>query len=1586
MNGTGSRTDDKWGAINNVMKQRKIAVLAIQETHPSEDTQRTVQRKFQNSLQIYHSADPDEPGIRNGVSIAVNKRLVKAANIETRTIIEGRAMSIEIPWNGEDKLRIMNVYAPAKNNEKAAFWEQLLQKFETENEPEPDLVVGDFNIVENPEIDRLSNRGTADPTNARESFSNFSTSLNLADGWRRSHQRKRCYTYVGRTQSRIDRIYAKEEIVPWSTDWKIEHPAVRTDHQLVSVCLTGENMPYIGKGRWYIPTNLLKIKHLKKATQTYARQLQDEINKAKSQGREHANPQLALKNFKTKVIELYREHQRTTQPKIQNAIRSLQKGMDETANSTQIPEDEIAMQTRLIKERIDALEKKGRDIARLLGTARNRLERETMSKHWVKSAKENSPRDTIRVLRNPLGDANIRATRSDGMAQLTRDYHEQLLSIDRDPTLEPDAEALERALENMTTTLNGEMANNLRKKISADEVEETLKESANDKSPGLDGIPTELWKMLHQQYKSADEKERHKFCNITEVLAYIFNDIAEHDITEGTGFNDGWMCPIYKKKEADNIANYRPITILNTDYKLLTKAIATRLSDVAPHLIHPDQAGFIRGRSIFDQIEQTATTINYAQLKGINGAIIALDQEKAYDKVVHSYLWKILERLGFPDEMIRTIKLLYTNARTSVIINGVISEPFTVTRGVRQGDPMSCILFNLGIEPLASNIRNSNIKGIDIPKLNEPAKVTLFADDTTVILAENDSLDELMRIMDQWCQVSGAKFNVEKTEVIPIGTNQYRQNLKETRRLNENGNTIPETVHVTTDKEATRILGAWVGNDTNPNEPWRPIVEAIKKDFTRWLTHYPTLEGKRLIVQMIAGGKTQFLTRAQGMPDEIADQLQKMINEFAWEKNVSSMRIEDLAKEIEKGGRKVMDIKTRNDAICLMWVKDYLRMGKNRPKWAYMVDEIFRTTRPKGAKETHEEIADWNPFTQNWQPKLRDKHIPKRIQQALSLARKHGVTLEAPKPNNETRLNMPIWLHRKTCRDAARLYRKREAKCLKNKHKTHYVAQLVALLGSTPPDHQNHNFCLCAQCREMSAIGCTHPNGCLEMAESLINAIVVTWRPLEQTEQNDHPQTEIAAITMDEGEVLIDNAAKPTDLENSLRIFTNQNSVTEEDTHDDHTPQTSDQRETIVYTDGSCTGNGTAEARAGSGVWFGPGDSRNAAIRVPGKEQSNQVGELLAILHAVKTAPRNVPLRIRSDSKFAIEGLTKNARDWEEVDWIRVKHGPLFKCTTAWIRARDAITTLQWVKGHSGVEGNEKADELAASGTQKEPEENSINLKVPCDTVTTGAKLNRITQSTIYKHLKNKQNITRRTTNRSLNLIRNATKTAFDFTPTDEAIWKSVRHKDITKKVRDFLWKQMHGIYRLGNFWTNIPECEERAICPLCNETETFQHIVESCRSTETTVIRQATNELWRRKYTEDLIITEGTVLGCGLANFVKENGKPDAAKNRLYRILISEAAHLIWILRCERRIQGTDRPDQNHLERMVQKKWYNKINERMQIDCLLTNRYLYDRKALKTKAVYNTWTECSTNTEDLHREWCRHPGVLVGREPAENG
>ena len=856
------------------------------------------------------------------------------------------------------------------------------------------------------------------------------------------------------------------------------------------------------------------------------------------------NPQLALKTFKTKVVEAFREYQRTHQPKLENTIKSLQRELADKADTPGIMANELQEQSGLIAERIEALERKRRDGARLLHSAQNQLEGETMSKHWARSAKESTPRDTIRALRNPLQDPTRRETRSDKMADLAKHYHKRLLAMDRDPNQEPDTEKLATALRNVNAKLSPGDAAELGKNLEEGEIEEAIVASANDKVAGLDGIPMELWKLLHQQYKSAKPDKRHKYCNIAQTLAAAFNDIVTHGMKVGTEFNEGWMCPIYKKKEADNIANYRPITVLNTDYKVFTKAIAMRLTAVAPSIIHPDQAGFIRGRSIFYQINQAVTTINYAKLKGINRAIVALDQEKAYDKITHPYLWKILEKFAFPERAINMIKALYQGTRTLIMINGVISEAFLVTRGVRQGDPMSCILFDLSIEPLAANIRTSSIRGIDVPSLDEKVKVSLFADDTTVVLTEHNSFSQLMDILGDWCEMSGAKFNVEKTEVIPIGTPEYRRHLVETRAMNETGETIPAPIHIARDREATRILGAWVGNDVNPTEPWRKIVETIKKDLKRWEARYPTIEEKQLIVQMVAGGKTQFLARAQGMPELVQEEVHKAIMEFVWGKDRASMNIGDAAQDPEWGGRKIMNIAKRNEAIDLMWIKQYLNLGPNRPKWAYMVDEIFRMARPKDAKETPPMIERWNPLTQNWKPKVKSEYIPKRIQNAMKLAKKHNVELEALEPNEETKRGMPVWLHRKVNWDAARLYTTDGAKCLKTKHRTHYIGQLVSLIQDMPDDHRETNYCTCRACSSASTLGCNHPHKCLETAKKLINTLAPKWRPGNglYTEQAAAGTGARNTIALSDG-IGVDTTRKATDLRGSIRIFTNRKNL-----------------------------------------------------------------------------------------------------------------------------------------------------------------------------------------------------------------------------------------------------------------------------------------------------------------------------------------------------------------------------------------------------------------------------------------------------------
>ena len=280
----------------------------------------------------------------------------------------------------------------------------------------------------------------------------------------------------------------------------------------------------------------------------------------------------------------------------------------------------------------------------------------------------------------------------------------------------------------------------------------------------------------------------------------------------------------------------------------------------------------------------------------------------------------------------------------------------------------------------------------------------------------------------------------------------------------------------------------------------------------------------------------------------------------------------------------------------------------------------------------------------------------------------------------------------------------------------------------------------------------------------------------------------------------------------------------------------------------------------------------------------------------------------------------------------------------------------------------------AAVGVQIDPGQSRIDLRIPADTVATGAELPWVTQSLIYHHMVDQGCIQRVKMRTSLERIKMAVREVFNETLTEEAIWRSMRHKDITRKVCDFLWKHAHRVYRLRAFWSHILGYEDRVECPLCHMEDTLEHIVAECESMEKRVVWSQANRLWNHRYNSDLPKAEGAILGGGLAMYRTDEGKPDVAKNRLYRVL-----------QCKRRIKGGDDPGNYHMEAAVSKRWHRRMNERMQVNCLLTNVFLYEGRALKTRMVYNTWEKCSTNMEDLHQEWCRHPGVLVGRPPKQD-
>ena len=205
-------------------------------------------------------------------------------------------------------------------------------------------------------------------------------------------------------------------------------------------------------------------------------------------------------------------------------------------------------------------------------------------------------------------------------------------------------------------------------------------------------------------------------------------------------------------------------------------------------------------------------------------------------------------------------------------------------RGVQQGDPLSCLLFNLAIEPLACLLRASpTLCGITIPGVPQKTIVNMYADDTTIYLSADDHYTDLETILLSWCIMSGTKFNLEKTEMLPIGTQDHRDRISATCQIHPTNPPLHEGICIAHDGQVIRCLGSWIGNGFDGATPWETILNKIKSKLAIWSSTHPTLDAKALIIQLTIGGMTQFLAKAQGMPKPITTALTKLTRDFIWD-------------------------------------------------------------------------------------------------------------------------------------------------------------------------------------------------------------------------------------------------------------------------------------------------------------------------------------------------------------------------------------------------------------------------------------------------------------------------------------------------------------------------------------------------------------------------------------------------------------------------------------------------------------------------------------------------------------------------------
>jgi exonuclease III len=211
---------DKWMHINQIIREQRIGIMALQETHLSESDNNTLNDLFSSRLHIISSIDPSHTNAE-GVAIVINKNLMSTMNITSTVIIPGRALVASIPWHRNEKITILAIYAPNNPQHNKTFWVEVLQKLE--QLPPPDIMLGDFNLVEDA-LDRLPPK--SDNTTAVEALAELKAEYQLRDGWRAENPDSHAYTFMqsalqGGRKSRIDRIYINQDMIPFSREWDI---------------------------------------------------------------------------------------------------------------------------------------------------------------------------------------------------------------------------------------------------------------------------------------------------------------------------------------------------------------------------------------------------------------------------------------------------------------------------------------------------------------------------------------------------------------------------------------------------------------------------------------------------------------------------------------------------------------------------------------------------------------------------------------------------------------------------------------------------------------------------------------------------------------------------------------------------------------------------------------------------------------------------------------------------------------------------------------------------------------------------------------------------------------------------------------------------------------------------------------------------------------------------------------------------------------------------------------------------------------------------------------------------------------------
>ena len=444
--------------------------------------------------------------------------------------------------------------------------------------------------------------------------------------------------------------------------------------------------------------------------------------------------------------------------------------------------------------------------------------------------------------------------------------------------------------------------------FTIDEFLAALKGLQTGKTPGSDGLSTEFY--------------LHFWEDLSVSLLSVLNE-SFHAGSLAESQYEGLLRLIHKKDDKRLPKNWRPISLLNTDYKLASKIITERLKKVMASIVHPDQTCGVLGRSIFSNLHLVRDVLDYIDKTNEPAILVTLDQEKAFDRVDHEFMLRVLKKFGFGPSFCQWVGIFYSRAFSRILINGSLSSSVYLYRGVRQGCPLSPLLYVLVSEVLSTQVRHCHdIEGFLLPGAGGlQFKLSQYADDATSILKSEKSLSSLLQVVRKFELGSGAKLNTSKSEAMWLG------------RWRSRGDSPFGLKWVT----KIRILGVFFSNGliSVDDDNWKVKLNKLRSTLGLWKQRDLSFVGRSLIVNVLGASRLWHVAKVLPPPSWVFDHFKSLVWPFIWNGKMENVSRQRCCAPVKAGGLGVVDFAVKCASLRLSNFLS-LRDEFGSCKWHYL--------------------------------------------------------------------------------------------------------------------------------------------------------------------------------------------------------------------------------------------------------------------------------------------------------------------------------------------------------------------------------------------------------------------------------------------------------------------------------------------------------------------------------------------------------------------------------------------------------------------------------------------------------------------------